>query len=150
MHPHLEARGRSFPAASRPNHRFPPSSLDGPCCDGSRSACGYARPCLAPFALQERRHVLVFALDFSRFSPGFFFFSVYVFRMFFFGTFAQEAAKRPSLINNFSSAIYWIRARIALLSFAQSQPKGKARIMFHIQFKTFPPIEQNTNISIKQ
>ena len=27
--------------------------LDGSCCDGSRSACGYARPCLAPSALHD-------------------------------------------------------------------------------------------------
>ena len=77
MHPHLKARGRSFAAAPRPSHWFPPSSLDGSCCDGSRSACGYARPCLAPFALHERRHILVFASSFFVFPLVSSFFFLY-------------------------------------------------------------------------
>ena len=149
MHPHPEGWGRSFPAASRPSHRFPPSSLDGSCCDGSRSACGYARPCLAPFALHERR--LVFASTFFVFPRVSFFFSVYLacFSNNCFGTFAQDAAKGPRLINNFSSAICWIRVRIALLS-PPSPSKGEGAHFFHIQFKYFSPIEQKTNISTKQ
>ena len=139
MHPH--ARGSSFPAASRPNHRFLPSSLDGCCCDGSRSACGYARPCLAPFALHERRQVFVFASTFFVF-PWVSFFSflfVYVFQIFFLELLLRrQAAKGPSLINNFSSAMYWIRARIALLP-PPSPSQGEGIHIFHIQFKYLLP-----------
>ena len=67
----------------------------------------------------------------------------------FFGTFAQEVAKGPSLINAFSSAFHCIRARIALLS-PPSPSQGERARFFHIQFKHFPPIEQKTNISTKQ
>ena len=63
--------------------------------------------------------------------------------------FTQEAAIGPSLINNFSSAVDWIRARIALPS-SPSPSQGEGGILFHIRFKLFSPTEQKTNISTKQ
>ena len=124
MHPHLEARGKSFPAASRPNHRFPPSSLDGSCCDGSRSACGYACPCLAPFALHERRCVLVFASTFFVFPRFFFFFSVYVFQMIFLD-FCSGGSKRAKFDQPFLVGHLLDSSADCFAVSAQSQPRGR-------------------------
>ena len=90
-------------------------------------------------------------LDFCRFRifRGSFFFGSLCFSNIFLGTFAQEAAKGPSLINNFSSAIYRIRARIALLS-PPSPSQRQGRHIFHIQFKYLSLIELKTNVSTKQ
>ena len=133
MRPHLEARGRSFPAAS-PNHRFPPSSLDGSCCDGSRSACGYARPCLALFVQHEDMYRCLPRL--FLYFPEFLFLSVY-FSNDFFGTFAQEAAKGSSLIKK-SCRLITVRARTALMS-PPSPSQGEGTHFFRIQFKYFFP-----------
>ena len=84
MHLHLEARARSFPAESRPDHRYPDCSVNGSCCDGSYSACGYARPCLAPFALHDEDTCWCLPRPFFFPRGSLFFFSTYVFQMFFF------------------------------------------------------------------
>ena len=149
MHPHAEARGRSFPAASRLDRRFPLSSLNGACCNISCSARGYARPCLAPFALHDEDTYWCLPRLFLFFPRVFSIFFHLCFSSVFFSSFTQEAAKGPTFINKFSSAIYWIRARIALLS-PPNQIQTHDRHFFHIQLKYFSRIEQETNTSTKQ
>ena len=113
MHSHLKARGSSFPSASRPIHRFLPSSFDDSCCNGSVRLRPSVSGAVCP---SGQRHVLVFASTFFVFPQVSFFFFCICFSNDFFGAFYLGGTKRSSLINNFSSAICWIRARIALLS----------------------------------
>ena len=95
----------------------------------------------------RRRHVLALA------STTFVFFAFLVFNfflsMFFdcFFFFTQETARGPSFINNLSSEIHRIQARIALLSPPGPTPsRGEGCYFFHTQLQYFFPDEGVTKI----
>ena len=94
-------------AARFPLHQGPITDAlpprHGTWCDGSRSACGYALPCLAPFALHDEDTYWSLQRRICRFSLNLGIFVDFgVFHLIFSQYFSPEAARGPSVINCFS------------------------------------------------
>ena len=152
MHSHLESRPRSNPYNTPPP--FPRWHLAWLKSVGVRLRA----PVFGAVCPTRRKRVLVLA------STSFIFvrFPRFFFQLFFGDFFTQELVRGHSFSNNFSRAIHWIQARIALLSPRQVPAKGKAgsfpysiaRLIPHLakdefQRKTLVPLLISDRMGVK-